>query len=277
MEGSKVVKAVNFKSSKIQFADNVKTNKYNGKSVYVNYDGGPLRVQLPKMSLPFGIGKYINPEKPEEIRYSIEMSFDDSQQDILKQFESVEDRVVDYIEAKSMEIYKKKQNREILEEFHKSALKINEPKEVNGAMVVYPSRIKAKIYTEGDNFKLDVYDSVKVNGKYQKIHLDENNVEDIISKGCKCEAIIQSTGIWVVGKTFGISWAVAQLKIYKNANKLSGYAFDDDDDEEKEILVDQEQDEEQDEEETLEEETLEEVIKVVEAPKKTSRRKREEF
>lgn len=224
---SKVIKAEKFKASSINFSETIKVNKYGGKTVYANYNGGPLRLQMPKMNLPFGVSKYQNPDKPDEIKYSLEMSFANLPDEILTELKNMEEKIIAFAEEKSKELFKKQQSKDLLLEFYKSFIKYAESDD-GERIDKYAPRMKAKIYNEGKNFKVDAFESEKVNGSYPKINITEDDVDEIIQKGAKCEAIIECTGIWVVNKTFGVSWKLAQVKIYRNENQLAGYAFDDD-------------------------------------------------
>lgn len=267
MTSPKVIKADKFKASLIKFSDSVKVNKYGGKSVYANYNGGPLRLQLPKMGLPFGVSKYQNPDKPEEVKYSLELSFADIPKNILKELQEMEEKIISFAEEKSKELFKKQQSKELLLEFYKSFIKFSET-ESGEKDDKYAPRLKTKIYNEGKSFKVDAFEAEKVNGSYPKINITEDDVDDIIQKGSKCEAIIECTGIWVVNKSFGVSWKLAQVKIHKNDKKLSGYSFEEDSEPEPEYQAPEELEyyEEQPEEE--------QEVK----PKKTTknRKKREE-
>jgi hypothetical protein len=230
-----VVKAVNLQVSEVKFSETIKTNKYQGKSVYANYLNKPLRVQLPKMRLPFGVSRFTNPDKPDEVKYSIDVAFDSVDSPLIDRFILIEEKVVEYAEKNSKELFKKQIGKDMLLEFFKSSVRYSEDE--NGERSTkYPPRLKIKMYTDGNHFSADFYDSEKVNGKYPKITVDEGNIDDIVSKGSSCESIIQCSGIWVVGKSFGISWVLAQMKVYKNENSLNGYAFEDDEvDEELEV------------------------------------------
>jgi len=271
---SQVLKAVNLNSSEVKFSESIKTNKFQGKSVYANYQNKPLRIQMPKMTLPFGVSRFTNPDKPEEVKYSIDLSFDKTSPSLLSQFEKIEEKVIEYAEKNSKELFKKQLSKEMLREFFKSSIRYSEDE--NGERSTkYAPRLKAKMYTEGNHFSCSVYDAVKIDGKYQKIVLTEDNVDEIVGKGSSCESILSCSGIWVVGKSFGVSWVLSQMKIYKNENVLAGYAFQDDDNEEEQAQEDV-QEQAEDEEVELLEETLEEVSLTTSAPKKT-RRKRETF
>jgi hypothetical protein len=265
MTSSKVIKADQFKASSINFSDTIKINKYGGKTVYANYNGSPLRLQMPKMNLPFGVSKYQNPDKPEEIKYSLEMSFANLPDGILSELKKMEDKIISFAEEKSKELFKKQQSKDLLLEFYKSFIKYAESED-GERIEKYAPRMKAKIYNDGKIFKVDAYQAEKVDGSYPKISITEDDVDEIIQKGAKCEAIIECTGIWVVNKTFGVSWKLAQVKIHRNENQLAGYAFDDgEDDEEHEEAEEHEEVEEAEEPEEVE------VLK----KEKPKRRKRE--
>lgn len=262
MTTGKIVKAINIDSSKLKLSDTIKTNKYQGKSVYSSYDGNSFRVQLPLLNLPFGIGKYDSPDTG-EIKYSLDFSMKDLDPKILENFSEIEEKVLEYAEKNSKELFKKQQSKAILREFYKPFIKFHEDE--NGERSdKYPPRFKTKMWTNGNDFAVDVYDSNKVEGKYVKIPMNIENGDQVLSPGSKCEAIIQSSGLWVVGKSFGISWSVVQIKAYTNENTLTGYAFEDEDEEDEEV------------QEEFNEEDLETEVSINTAPKR-QRRKKEDF
>ena len=270
MTTGKIVKAINIDSNKLKLSDTIKTNKYQGKSVYSSYDGNAFRVQLPMLNLPFGVGKYNSPDT-NEIKYSLDLSMKDVDSKIFENFNEIEEKILEYAEKNSKELFKKQQSKAILKEFYKPFIKHHEDE--NGERSgKYPPRFKAKMWTNGNDFAVDVYDSKKVDGKYVKIPMNIENADSILSPGSKCEAIIQSSGLWVVGKSFGISWSVIQIKAYTNENTLNGYAFEDDEEQEEEQEVEQHQEEFN--EADLE---LEEEISISTAVPKRQRRKKEEF
>jgi hypothetical protein len=221
----KVTKAGQFDLNKIKFADNIRTNKYSGKSVYVNYDNGPFRIQMPKMSLPFGISVYKNPESGEE-KFSLELSWAGVDPKILENFKNFEQKILDYAEKNSKELFKKQKQRVVLEELQQSYLKIDKDEDGN-VLDKYAPRLKAKLYTDRDTFSVTAFDAQKKDGEYQKVTITKDNVEDYLSKGSKCETILQCSGLWVVDQKFGVSWVVVQMKIHQNENKLIGYSFED--------------------------------------------------
>jgi hypothetical protein len=263
-----IVKAVNIEESKFKVSSAIKVNKYSGKSVFVSYNGGAMRAQLPKMALPFGISKYVNPDTG-DTKYSLDLSMKDIDKKVFENFQKIEESILDFAEKNSVELFKKKRSKDILKEFYKPFIKFHEE---NGELSdKYPPRFKAKLWTSGNDFSVDVYDSVKVNGSYPKIKLTLDNCDELVSGGSQCEAIVQCSGIWVVNDSFGISWSVVQMKLYKNANAISGYAFEDDEE-------DPDTEQVQDEENLMDEPSNEfDDEPVVVTPKPKQRRKREEL
>ena len=271
MTTNQITKAVNIDNKKFKIAESIKVNKYNGKSVFASYNGASMRVQLPKMGLPFGISKYTNPDNG-EIKYSLDLSMKGVSQEIFDNFKSIEDVILEYAEKNSVELFKKKRTKEILKEFYKPFIKFHE--EDGEISDKYPARFKAKMWLNGNDFSTDVYDSEKVDGKYPKIKMTVDNGDEIVAPGSSAETIVQCSGLWVVGDSFGVSWSVVQMKLYKNANVISGYAFEDDAEEEVVEVVDIEEPSEFVEEPSEFDE--EPGIKVQEVTKRV-RRKRDEL
>jgi hypothetical protein len=279
---TQVIKANKIDTTKFKLAENIKINKYGGKSVFAAYNGGVMRVQLDKMMLPFGISVYTDPTSG-DMKYSLDLNMKTASDNFVQQIEKIEDSILDYAAKNSKDLFKKVRNKELLKEFYKSFIKYTEEDGVRSDK--YPPRFKAKMWT-GDNgkFSADVYMADKVDGRYPKVDLTLENYEEIVSKGCSCDAIVQCSGLWVVGDTFGISWSVVQLKVYPNQNVLSGYAFQDDDEEEQNEDVEDlgEEDDEETEQPVREESPFdeEEVVVKKEEPvvkEKRVRRKKDEF
>jgi hypothetical protein len=268
MTTNSIIKAANIDTTKFKISNVIKVNKYSGKSVYASYGGAIMRVQLPKMDLPFGVSKYTNPESG-DTKYSLDLSMKDADPKVLSNFEEMENVILDYAEKNSLELFKKKRSKEILKEFYKPFIKYHE--EDGELSDKYPPRFKAKLWTTGNEFSVDVYDSEKIDGKYPKMKMTLENSDEVITGGSKCEAIIQCSGLWVVGDSFGISWSAVQIKLYKNNSALVGYAFQEEEDEEEvdESPVDS----------SFNEDDLEISVRTEEdsAPVKRTRRKREEL
>jgi len=71
-----IIKAVNLDLNKVSFSD-VKTDNHGRKMVYVNYNGGKIMVQTPKMYVPNGIKRWRKKDAVDnkDDSFEMEMSF----------------------------------------------------------------------------------------------------------------------------------------------------------------------------------------------------------
>lgn len=312
MSNNQILKPTDkFDLNKVTFST-LKTNKFGGKLCYLNYNRAPLRIQTPKMALPFGVSKWESTPGSSTYKYLMEFSFNDynngdnKMKTFYENIKAIENKVKNEAETQSVAWFKKKQSRELIDEFFKSQVKVSLDKDGEESDK-YPPRLRSKvIHSEQDGFKIDVYDSEKnEDGEYERLVLDKDNLEETIPRGSKAVAILECTGIWFVEKSFGISWKVAQVKVFKNQNKLSGFCLEDEeetdetenvenvkdevenktetkitkeeseDEEDKTELPEKEQQEEDQTEtqEETQEESQEEDVKVIDVPKKKSMKK----
>ncbi len=212
-------------------------NKLGGQSVLVNYSNGenpgPFFLQTCRVRIPFGIDSSKPENGPVKYHISLSMANADTQNEHLHKLtgniRSIDEK------AKSMPVqndlwFGKKLSSELVDEFYKSAEKF--PKDPK-----WPSNLKVKLpfdFKKGEPL-FHLYDE---NKKPISI-LDENGEvnSDAIPRGCEAVCLIQTTGVWFVGKTqFGVGYKLVQAKIYKS-NKLSGYSIVDSEDEDEEVVV----------------------------------------
>lgn len=213
-----------------------RSNKLGGQSVLLNYstDGtstGPFIMQTCRIRLPFGIDQS-KPQNGESVKYHISFSManDETQNEQLKLL-TKNVRSIDS-KAKSMATdsdawFGKKLSPELVNEFYKSAEKF--PKDPK-----WPSTLKVKLpFDKKGAPQFVLYDE---NKKPIDIVDSDGNVDpNAIPKGCEAVCLIQSTGVWFVGKTqFGVGYKLLQAKIYKS-NKLSGYSIVDSEPEEEDV------------------------------------------
>lgn len=220
-----IIHAKNFNPKEITYG-NVKINKHGGKAIYLGYQGKPLRIQLPKMVMPFGVGAFEDASK--NVKYSLGVSFGDDNENLVEKFQALEEKTIDYIAEHSVEIFGKKTEKSIVVHMFKKFVSLSTTDGVPDGK--YPPTFRAKFFVkENGEFNVDAFSAKKVNGGYEKIKIDVDNAADILQKGMQCQTIMECTGIWVVGSGLGIGWRVAQMKLYENENKLpSTSAFLDD-------------------------------------------------
>ena len=212
-----------------------KTNKLGGQSVLINYNNGdktgPFYLQTCRVRIPFGIDSS-KPENGGPVKYHISLSLANSETQneqlhkLTQNIRSIDEKTKS-MATEGTDWFGKKLSSELVNEFYKSAEKF--PKDPK-----WPSTLKVKLPFDAKKgeaqFKL--YDENK-----KEISITDENGElnsDAIPRGCEAVCLIQTTGVWFVGKTqFGVGYKLVQAKIYKS-NKLSGYSIVDSEDEEEE-------------------------------------------
>mgnify|MGYP001219463996 CR=1 FL=1 len=210
-------------------------NKLGGQSVLINYDNdqtnGAFILQTSRIRIPFGVDQS-KPQNGEAVKYHISVSLanDETQNPALRQFtdniRSIDDKAKKFA-AEESTWFGKKLSEELVQEFYKSAEKF--PKDSK-----WPSNLKVKLPFVNGVPQFAVYDE---NKNPVKVVDEDGNVDlSSIPRGSEAVCLIQSTGVWFVGKTqFGVGYKLLQAKIYKS-NKLSGYSIVDSEDEEEEVV-----------------------------------------
>lgn len=218
-----------------------KPNKLGGQSVLLNYnngeESGPFVMQTCRVRLPFGIDQS-KPQGQEAVKYhfSFSMANEETQNEKLRQLTANVRAIDDKAKSNATDgdvWFGKKLSGELVKEFYKSAEKF--PKDPK-----WPSTLKVKLpFDKKGNPQFVLYDENKK--PISVLDADGNIDPSCIPKGCEAVCLIQSTGVWFVGKTqFGVGYKLVQAKIYKS-NKLSGYS-----------IVDSEPEDEEEEEEDVE-------------------------
>ena len=270
-----IIKAVNLDLNKVSFSD-VKTDNHGRKMVYVNYNGGKIIVQTPKMYVPNGIKRWRKKDAIDnkDDSFEMELSFggedkdDKNSQEIkmyhdkMEEFDTMIKETI--IKNSSKWLGKAKMNMDLVESaFYAPTVKVAVDKD--GNTLDYPSRVKSKIDREregdSDNFTgrflsnkkfktpLYTYDESKV-----QTELNEQNFENVVPKGSQVVAVLELVYLSITTKVSS-KWKLVQARVSKNQQAITGYAMLDDDDEEVEDLdseTPQTQEQEQHQEQTQE-------------------------
>lgn len=229
-----------FESDAINFLP-PRPNKLGGQSVLVNYNpdgserGGAFILQTCRIRVPFGIDSS-KPENGQAVKYHISLSMANSetQNEQLKEFTNNVRAIDEKAKLHPQENtawFSKLLSKELVGEFYKSAEKF--PKDSK-----WPSTLKVKLPFDRNGVpQFVLYDEHKK--PIEIVDADGNVNTSAIPKGCEAVCLIQSTGVWFVGKTqFGVGYKLLQAKIYKS-NKLVGYAIVDSEDEEEIAITDE--------------------------------------
>lgn len=298
-----VIKATNLDLSKITFSD-VKTDNHGRKMVFVNYDGGKIMVQTPKMYVPNGLKRWRKKDATDnkDDSFEMELSFsgEDKNTDIREfhdKMEQFDELVKKQIMAHSKEwLGKPKVSMELIENaFYSPSVRV--PMDKEGNVLDYPSRVRAKLDRErrGDDFtgrflsyKKPPTPVLMFDESKTLLEMNEDNFESVVPKGSQVVAVLELVYLTITTKV-SAKWKLVQAKVARNQQTITGYAMIDDEEsavqedlesepvkeasEHKEEVQEDEEDEEVEEEEVEEEEDeLEQEPVVVTKPKPRGRR-----
>ena len=201
---SSIIIPSEFDVSKLTYGE-IKRMDNGGKMISIGYNNQPLIVQTCECYAPFGMQCYQN-DDGKAPSYSLDLSFKDMDKrkplkQLYKMFEQLDQKNLDMgMQNATTWLSQKKVPKtiDVIEALYSPSIKVaNDEK--------YPSTFKFKLPFRNGSLMCDVYD---------KNHnmIDLLKMEDNKTKGAKCTALIQCTGIWVAASKFGMSWKCVQLK-----------------------------------------------------------------
>jgi hypothetical protein len=285
-----IIKAINLDLNKVSFSD-VKTDNHGRKMVYVNYNGGKILIQTPKMYVPNGIKRWRKKDATDnkDDSFEMELSFggEDKEdknsveiREFHKKMEEFDTLVKNNIMSRSKEwLGKPKVSMETIEDaYYAPSVKV--PTDKDGNILDYPSRIRAKLDRERDidsdgftgrflsnkRFKTPVlmFDDSK-----NQLDLNEQNFENVVPKGSQVVCVLELVYLSITTKV-SAKWKLVQAKVSRNQQSITGYALIDDEESElqddldevvdsvKNINVEDQEDQDQDQEEEVEDQDQEE-------------------
>jgi hypothetical protein len=244
--------------TKLRYSE-VKTLASGGKTVYINYGTGKLRVQTPVLTLPYGLGEGYedkNAKKPDvpvvkppsERKYDLTLSFKELDQNPKIQvfhdkLKEIEQKIIDDAFTNRLEWLKDDYdaNKNFVAKLFNPIVKIDKDKTTGKIVGKYPPTFKAKVPYDGTNnkFLFDCYD----------MENNEIEFETIMNKlkGGRAQLIIELSGIWFTGGKYGCTWKIISGKFQISRNMKIEFLEDSD----TEKAVEEEKEENNDEDEDV--------------------------
>lgn len=230
---SQILKINNFDINRVSFSDVKKTTK-TGQKVLVNYDHngtrGPLILQTPELSLPFGLN--VN-EYDDNVKYSVNLSLTNDTSDLSNPVSKFTDNLMqldDKVRKTAIEQSPKwfgsKKNEVIINEFFKPCIKrsADEEKAKKYAPIL---QVKLTFYDNKPSFKLYYNKDEEI-----PILVDDEIDLTCLRAGGKITCLIQCDRVYfMAGAKFGLTWRLVQAKV-KAPDAIIGYSIIDDDEEE---------------------------------------------
>lgn len=179
----------------------------SGRAVKLFYEKEPLQICTSTMYLPFGV-KSLNKEWSNFSEYNIDCSLNASGSDVSVSFrKSIEqiDTIIKDLTLQNLELFHNKNERANADFKYSSILRENG---------TYPKLMKLQLPRDKNgNFESFIFDENK-----QKISIDEENIDEILSRGKTFKAIIECSKVWYFNGKVGSIWKVVQLK-FSDKNK----------------------------------------------------------
>jgi len=175
---------------------------YNKRIVITNAENKPLRFQIPRMYMPFGLSGFTPEIGPTKWNVDFSMNGWNEENNYIKRFydfiRNVEKYICDHIQENSLEI------------FGKSDVDVSE---------IFNSNIKEDTRGRDPKFRLkvdtDQYNKIKPN----IYDINENNLTNTAEKGLYSQqsgvALVELSSVYFLNKKCGLTWKMCQMKVYE--------------------------------------------------------------
>jgi len=212
----------NFDSKKLTTSE-LKKLASGAYNAYLNYDGRRVRIQAPRMAVPYDAGDYKGNQK-----YKVQFSFRGREsnpkvQAFYKMIEDLDNYVIDVAHKNAGKWFGTPGvSREMIAMLYTRSIKFSKDKET-GALKDYPPTFAAALKQKNDAFDAELYDD-------KKCLIEGVSPLDVLRRGAEVTPILDCTGIWKADKSFGLSWKLHQARIDVSAEGAArGCVIEDDD------------------------------------------------
>jgi len=193
--------------------ETIQINQYKQRKIVISTkQGTPLRIQFPRMYMPFGVSGFTPEVGP--TKYNIDFAikgYDEDDNYMKKFYESIknlENKIIDSVVEQSEAIFGSTMTKEELMPMFNSNLK-----EVQGR----ERKFRVKVDTDSD-------DNVKAN----VFNADKNPMNDEATNGLYARnsghAMVELNSVYFLNRKFGCTWKLNQLVVYEPQN-LKGFQF----------------------------------------------------
>lgn len=203
----------NYSETMDKALETLQINEYNNRKIVLSTkQGTPMRIQFPRMYMPFGVSGFTPEVGP--TKYNIDFAikgYDEEGSYMNKFYESVkklEDKIIDAVVEQSEVIFGSQMTKEELVPMFNSNVKESPGRE---------PKFRVKVDTDlDDHVKVPVYDA------------DKNPIRDQVSNGLYARnsghAIAELGSVYFLNRKFGCTWKLHQLVVYEPQN-LKGFQF----------------------------------------------------
>ena len=184
----------------------------NRKIVLSTKEGTPMRIQFPRLYMPFGVSGFTPEVGPTKYNVDLALKGHDEEGSYIKKFydslRAIEDKIIDNVVEQSEKIFQKKMTKEELMPMFNSNVKESPGRE---------PKFRVKVDTDHHSMiKAAVYDG------------DKNPIKTEVSNGLYARnsghTIVELNSVYFLNRKFGCTWKLYQLVVYEPQN-LKGFQF----------------------------------------------------
>jgi hypothetical protein len=200
-----VVTVSSFDAKKLSVSDVKKLD--NGSSqVYINYDGKRMRLQAPRLTVPYDAGDYKDNKK-----YKVSFSFKgmDSNPKVAAYFkvlEAIDNFVIDQATKNAAKWFKMPgASRDVVSTIYTPSVKYAIDAATGDRKDLPPTQSVA-LKTPKGAFDTEMYD-------HKNQSIEGLTPVEVLRRNAEVTPIVDATGIWIADKKFGLSWKLHQVRI----------------------------------------------------------------
>ncbi len=195
--------------------DSVEIGEYANRkmSLAMPETSGPVRFQIPRMYMPFGMSGFTPEVGPTKWNIDFSMKGWDEEGNYVEKFytfvKKIEDSIIDKVHKESQEIFGKQMSREDLEGMFNSNIKEtsdHEPKLRVKVDVSYDGAMRTSVFDVDNN------------------EITKSPPERSMYSQHSGTAQVELASVYFLNKMFGITWKMTQIKIFE-PQRLKGFQF----------------------------------------------------
>ena len=217
--------------SKVKFT-NSKVMGSGAKLFFLEYNGAPLVIQSPWMSVPFDPQVF---EEGPNAKWSVKTNLNLSNPQCKEFFEKMtlfDNRLKELGKKNAQEWFKKKNvSDDVIESMYSQSVREHMDQETGEPSGRYPPSFSFKVKKRDGKIMCSCFDENKDEINFNNPEAENHMMVDkVIKKNSTMIGLFKCDFVWHSPGKFGCSWSAQQLKV-KTPKGFDGYAFNDDDDE----------------------------------------------
>ena len=193
--------------------DTLEISEYDGRKISLSTkDGKPMRIQTPRLYMPFGISGFTPAVGATKWNIDFSMKGYDEEDNYVKHFyetlQKAEAAIVEAVHKQSSKIFGKTMSVDELLPMFNSNIKTSPDREPK-------FRVRVDTTIDGD-LKPGIFDSEK--------NAIKTTVKDKLYARNSGIAIVEMNSVYFLNKKFGVTWKLHQLVVYE-PQQLKGFQF----------------------------------------------------